>query len=82
MLRNKLFVIRFQLFFKSIRIMLKEPKKTNVVMHISSCIIEKYNGYQAISIEFARKETKEFKPIDKIFKPTKNPEKKSALLFY
>ena len=57
--------------------MLKEPKKKkNVVRHISSCIIEKYNGYQAISIEFARKETKKFKPIDKIFKPTKNPEKK------
>ena len=38
--------------------MLKEPKKQNIVRQILSCIIEKYNGYQAISIVFARKETK------------------------
>ena len=39
-----------------------------------SCFTEKYNGFQTISIEFARRERKNFKPIDIIYKPTKNPE--------
>ena len=50
-------------------------------MQLSSCIIEKYNGYQTISIEFARKERKNFKPIDIIYKPTKNPEKSRLCYF-
>ena len=61
--------------------MSKEPKKQNVVRQILSCIIEKYNGYQAISIEFVRKERKNFKPIDIIHKPTKNPEKSPLCCF-
>ena len=53
---------------------MKEPKKQNIVKQISSCITEKYNGFQTISIEFARRERKNFKPIDIIYKPTKSPE--------
>ena len=39
-----------------------------------SCIIEKYNGFQVISIEYARKQRKNFTPIDIIYSPTKHPE--------
>ena len=46
-----------------------------------SSINEKYNGYQTISIEDVRKERKNFKPIDIIYKPTKNPEKSSLCYF-
>ena len=53
---------------------IKKTKKQNIVRQISSCITEKYNRFQAISIEFARKERKRYKPIDIIYKPTKNPE--------
>ena len=49
-------------------------KKTNIVRQTSSCLTEKYNGFQAILIEFARRERKNFKPIDIIYKPKKNPE--------
>ena len=52
---------------------MKEPKKQNLVRQISSFIIEKYNGFQAISIEYARKQRKNFTPIDIICKPTKQP---------
>ena len=60
---------------------IKEPKKTNFVWQSSSCINKKYNGYQTISIEYARKERKNFKPIDIIYKPTKNPEKRPLCYF-
>ena len=54
---------------------IKEPKKTNFVWQLSSCINKKYNGYQTISIEYARKERKNFNTIDIIYKPTTNTEK-------
>ena len=53
---------------------MKEQKKQSIVREISSCITEEYNGFQMISIEFVRKERKKFKPMDIIYKPTKNPE--------
>ena len=60
---------------------IKQPKKTNVFRQLSSCINEKYNGYQTISIEYGRKEKKIFKPIDIIYEPTKNPEKSPLCYF-
>ena len=59
----------------------KKKKKKNFVRQLSSCINEKYNGYQTISIEYARKERKHFKPIDIIYKLTKNPEKSPLCYF-
>ena len=59
----------------------KDPKKQNIFSQISSCLIEKYNGFQSISLEFARREIKNFKPIDIIYKPTKNPEISPLCLF-
>ena len=50
---------------------MKEPKKQNIVRQTSSCLSEKYNGFQIIFIEYARKQRKNFKPIDIIYKPTK-----------
>ena len=36
--------------------------------------MKKYNGFQVISIEYARKQRKKFKPINIIYKPTKHIE--------
>ena len=36
--------------------------------------MEKYNGLQVISIEYAKKQRKNFKPLDIIYKPTKHIE--------
>ena len=63
----------FELKNKFWHLAIKEPKKLYIVRQISSCITKKYNGFWAISIEFARKESKKSKPIDIICKPTKNP---------
>ena len=68
------FLRLFELTSKFQHLTMKDPKKQNIVRQISSCLTEKYNGFQAISTEFARRERKIFKPIDIIYKPTKNPE--------
>ena len=57
----------FELKNKFRQMVIKELEKTNFVRQLSSCINEKYNGYQTIN----------FKPIDIIYKSTKNPEKSS-----
>ena len=44
----------FELKYKFRQMRVKEPRKANFVRELSSCIIEKYNGYQTISIEFER----------------------------
>ena len=43
-------------------------------MTVSSCLIEKYNGFTIISIEYKKKQRKNFKAIDIIYKPTKHVE--------
>ena len=60
---------------------MEEPKKQNIVRQISSCINEKYNVFQSVSIEFTRKERKHLKPIDIIYKTTKNPEFSTVCYF-
>ena len=40
---------------------------------MSSCLIEKYNGFQVVKVDFSKKERKKFEPICKINKPTQNP---------
>ena len=62
----------FELKHKFWHLTIKKPKKKIYI--VRQCIIKKYNWFQAISIEFARKERKKIKPIDLIYTSTKNPE--------
>ena len=55
-------------------LILKNPKKQTVVRELSSCIYEKFNGFNIISIEHGKKLRKKFKPIDIIYKPVKKPD--------
>ena len=49
---------------------------------MSSCLIEKYNGFTIISIEYKkRNKKKNFKVIDIIYKPTKNVETEPLCYF-
>ena len=64
----------FELKNKFRYLTMKDSKKQNNVRQISSSLTKKCNGFQAISIEFARKERKNIKPIDIIYKPTKDSE--------
>ena len=61
---------------------MKEPKKRNIVRQLSSCLMEKYNCFQVISIEYARKQRKKFKPINIIYKATKQTIFQKPILIY
>ena len=56
--KHNYFLRIFELKNKYRQLLTKEPKKQNIVRQLSSCLIEKYNGFQVISIEFDRKKTK------------------------
>ena len=72
----------FELKNKFRQLFMKELKMNiYIIRQISSCIDEKYNDFQSVSTEFTRKERKNFKPIDIIYKPTKNPEFSSLCYF-
>ena len=64
----------FELKNKFRHLSMKEPKRQNIVRQLSSCLMEKYNGFQVISIEYARKQRKKVKPFNIIYKPTKHIE--------
>ena len=72
--KHNYFLRIFELKDKYRQLSMKEPKKQNIARQLSSILIEKYNGFQVISTEFDRKQNKNFKPIDIIYKPTKHPE--------
>ena len=46
-------------------------QKQTVVRQLSSCITEKFNGFNIISIEYGKKSRRKFKLIDIIYKPVK-----------
>ena len=64
-------VYKFRKIFRHLS--LKNPKKQTVVRQLSSCIHEKFNGFNIISNEHSKKSRKKFKPIDIIFKPVEKP---------
>ena len=80
LLNYNLFLRIFELRSKFHYLTLKESKKQSIVRQLSSCITERYNGFQIIAIEFARKTRKNFKPIDIIYMPTKIQKKDTLLL--
>ena len=79
--KHDYFLKVFELKNKFRHLSMKEPKKQNIVRQLSSCLMEKYNGFQVISIEYARKQRKKFKPINIIYKPTKHIETEPLCYF-
>ena len=45
--------------------------KKNIIREISTCIIEKFNGFNIVRIDFDQKIRQNFLPIDIIYKPVK-----------
>ena len=56
--KHNYFLRIFELKDKYRQLSMKEPKKQYIVRQLSSCLIEKYNEFQVISIEFDRKQKK------------------------
>ena len=53
---------------------MKKPDEQKIVRQLSSRLIEKYNGFTVIRIEYDKKERKNFEQLDIIYKPTKKLE--------
>ena len=67
--KNNLFLRVFELKEKFRSLIKQDPDKKNVVRDLSSCITEKYNGFHIVRLEFAKKLTQKFVPINIIYKP-------------
>ena len=49
----------------------QDPEKKNVLRELSGCIIEKFNGFATVRLEFERKLRQKMSPVDIIYKPVK-----------
>ena len=56
--KHNYFLTIFELKDKYRQLSKKKPKNQNIVRQLSSCLIEKYHGFQVISIEFDIKQKK------------------------
>ena len=74
LLKYNYFLRVFELKNKYCRFSMKDKSKQKIIRQLCSCLIEKYNGFKVILIEFQRKQRKLFKPIDIIYKPTRSIE--------
>ena len=61
--KHNYFLRIFELKDKYRQLSMKEPKKQNIIRQLSSCLIQKYNGFQVISIEFDRKQKKKLSQL-------------------
>ena len=59
----------------------KDRHEQKIVRQLSSCLIEKFNGFTIVSIEYQKNKKKIFKPIDVIYKPTKKIEMEPVCYF-
>ena len=62
----------YELKKKYRHLFMKKPDQQKSVKQLSSCLIEKYNGFTVICIKYEKKERKNFQPLDIIYKPTKD----------
>ena len=69
--KNNLFLYIFELKEKSCCLIKQDSEKKNIIRDLSSCIIEKFNGFNIVRIEFERKLRQKMSPIDIIYKPVK-----------
>ena len=60
---------------------MKKPDQQKIVKQLSSCLIEKYNGFMVIRIEYEKKKRKNFELLDIIYKLTKDLETEPLCYF-
>ena len=81
LLKYNYFLRVFELKNKYCRFSMKDKSKQKIIRQLCSCLIEKYNGFKVILIEFQRKQRKLFKPIDIIYEPTRSIETEPLCYF-
>ena len=69
--KNNFFLRVFELKEKFRCLIKQDAERKNVISELSSCIFEKFNGFNIIRLEFDRKLRQKMTPIDIIYKPVK-----------
>ena len=69
--KYNLFLRVFELKQKFHCLIKQDSEKKNIIRDLSACIIEKFNGFNIVRIEFDRKLRQKMYPIDIIYKPVK-----------
>ena len=69
--KNNLFLHIFELKEKFRCLIKQDSERKNIIRDLSSCIIEKFNGFNIIRIEFERKLRQKMSLIDIIYRPVK-----------
>ena len=69
--KNNLFLRIFELKEKFRCLIKQDSERKNIVRDLSPRIIEKFNGFNIVRIEFERKLRQKMSPIDIIYKPVK-----------
>ena len=69
--KNNFFLRVFELKEKFFVLIKQDSEKKNLVRDISSCIREKFNGFNVVRLEFTKKLGRNMSPIDIIYKPVK-----------
>ena len=69
--KNSLFLRVFEFKQKFHCLIKQDPEKKNVARELSVCIVEKFNGFATVRLEFDRKLRQKMSPIDIIYKPVK-----------
>ena len=79
--KSGFFLRVYELKKKYRHLFMKKPDRQKIVKQLSSCLIEKYNGFTVIRIAYEKKERKNFEPLDIIYKPTKDLETEPLYYF-
>ena len=69
--KNNLFLCVFELKEKFRCLIKQDSEKKNLIRDLSAGIVEKFNGFNIVRIEFDRKLRQKMSPIDIIYKPVR-----------
>ena len=75
--RHDMFLRVFELKDKFRYIMKQNSNQKKFFSEVSACVVERFNGFTTVRLEFDNEIRREFKPIDIIYKPVK---KENAVL--
>ena len=79
--KHNLFLRIFELKEKFRCLIKQDSEKKNIIRDLSSCIIEKFNGFNIVRIEFERKLRQKISPLDIIYKPVKKEDEIAECFF-
>ena len=67
--KHSMFLRVFELKDKFRYLIKQDSRQKNVFRELSACVVERFNGFTIVRLEFDNEIRREFKPIDIIYKP-------------